>query len=80
MRPPLRIAVLECDTPFPNTDRKYGGYGGLFEKFLQSGAEALRTPDYDIRLQISKYQIQLDPDNYPRLNDIDAILITGSSK
>jgi hypothetical protein len=78
MKPPLRIAILECDTPFPNTAAKYGGYGGLFEKLLKSGARALGKPDTERGLQISKHQIQLDPENYPKLEDIDAILITGS--
>jgi len=27
---PLRIAILECDTPLPGTSSKYGGYGGVF--------------------------------------------------
>lgn len=78
MKPPLRIAILECDTPLPNTEAKYGGYGGVFEKLLRSGAGALRRPDLGKGLQISKHQIQLDPENYPKLGDIDAILITGS--
>jgi hypothetical protein len=80
MRPPLRIAVLECDTPLPNTDAKYRGYGGVFEHLLKSGAEALGSPDSDIGLQISKYQVQLNPDVYPKFDDIDAVLITGSSE
>lgn len=79
MRPPLRIAVLECDTPNPNTEAKYGGYGGVFDELLRSGAKAQGKLDPESGLQISKYQIQLYPDNYPQLDDIDAILITGSS-
>jgi hypothetical protein len=78
MRPPLRIAILECDTPLPNTEAKYGGYGGVFEKLLRSGARALGQPDPETGLKIFNYQIQLNPDNYPDLDDIDAILITGS--
>lgn len=78
MKPPLRIAILECDTPLPNTEAKYGGYGGVFEKLLRSGAEAAGKLDAKKDLQISKYQIQLDPDTYPKPDDIDAILITGS--
>lgn len=78
MRPPLRLAILECDDPPPNTDAKYGGYGGVFTTLLRSGAELLGKPDLETLLQISKYQIQLDPDNYPKLEDVDAILLTGS--
>jgi hypothetical protein len=79
MKPPLRIAILECDTPLPNTEAKYGGYGGVFDKLLRSGAKALGKLDPEEGLFISKYQIQLHPDNYPQMEDIDAILITGSS-
>jgi hypothetical protein len=79
MKPPLRIAILECDTPLPNTFAKYCGYGGVFEALLRSGAEALGRQDLEVGLKISKHQIQLDPENYPRLEEIDAILITGAS-
>lgn len=78
MKPPLRIAVLECDTPMPNTRTKYGDYGGVFEQLLKSGAKSQGTIDPEKDLQISKYQIQLIPDVYPELDDIDAIIITGS--
>ncbi|ERF68940.1 hypothetical protein EPUS_08174 [Endocarpon pusillum Z07020] len=78
MRPPLRLAILECDSPPPNADAKYGGYGGVFTTLLRYGAELLGKPDLEAMLQISKYQIQLDPDNYPKLEDVDAILLTGS--
>jgi len=79
MRPPLRIAVLECDTPLPQTKEKYGGYGGVFEYLLRSGAKALDQIDAEKDLQFSMHQIEIDPDNYPNLDDIDAILVTGSS-
>ena len=81
MRPPLRIAVLECDSPPPNADAKYGGYGGIFKRLLNSGAEALREPDSDVvDLLISKHNVQMSPDSYPNIDDIDAILISGSSE
>jgi hypothetical protein len=80
MQPPLRIAMLECDTPLPNTKAKFQDYGGVFEFLLKCGAKALGRPDPESGLQIKKYQIELNPQNYPDLKDIDAILITGSSK
>lgn len=82
MRPPLRIAVLECDVPLDNTRAKYGRYGGVFEALLKSSAKALNKPDIvdpDSGLEISKWNI-VDEDKYPNLEDIDAILLTGSSK
>jgi len=80
MQPPLRIAMLECDTPLPNTKAKFQDYGGVFEFLLKCGAKALGRPDPESGLHIKKYQIELNPQNYPDLKDIDAILITGSSK
>jgi hypothetical protein len=78
MQPPLRIAILECDTPLPNTKSKFGGYGGVFQHLLNSGAKASGRPDLEPGFKFSNHQIEADPENYPNLEDIDAILITGS--
>jgi hypothetical protein len=78
MKPPVRIAMLECDTPLPNTKSRYDGYGGVFEALLKAGARDLGRPDPQSGLQISRYQVELHPEHYPDLKDIDAILITGS--
>jgi hypothetical protein len=81
MRPPLRVAVLECGEPLEDTKKKYGTYGGVFEALLKSGTVLLAQPgtlDPDAGLQVSKWDIAND-DKYPALEDIDAILITGSS-
>ena len=80
-KPPLRIAMLECDTPLPKTKERFGGYGGVFEFLLKRGARALNTPGLDPErgLEITKWPVEQDPGRYPRLEDIDAILITGSS-
>jgi hypothetical protein len=81
MRPPLRIAILECDTPLPNTNEKYGGYGGVFETLLKTSAKALGQPDKldpETGFQITKWDVVNRDDHYPNLDDIDAILMTGS--
>lgn len=77
---PIRIAILEADTPLPNTKAKFQGYGGVFELLLRSGAKALGRPDFDATtgLEISRWQVELEPEKYPNPEDIDAILITGS--
>ncbi|KIV86928.1 hypothetical protein PV11_02504 [Exophiala sideris] len=77
---PIRIAILECDTPLPKTKERFKGYGGVFELLLRSSAKALNRPELDPEkgLEISKWQVELDPDNYPDPETIDAILITGS--
>jgi hypothetical protein len=79
---PIRLAILEADTPLPNTKAKFQGYGGVFELLLRSGAKALERPDFDATtgLEISRWQIELEPEKYPNPEDIDAILITGSSR
>ena len=76
MKTPLRIAILECDT------LKYGGYGDVFKALLGAGADALRMPDVVSSkggLEISKWDV-VSEQKYPALEDIDAILISGSRK
>ena len=79
MRPPFRIATLGCDTPLPKTRERYPGYGDVFEALLRAGARAAETPDAGTGLKFLHYQVQENPDEYPDVNEIDAILITGSS-
>jgi len=78
MRPPLRIAILECDTPLPSTESRYHGYGGVFTALFKSSAEKLDL-DLETDFQISKWDI-VDGTTYPKLEDIDAVLLTGSSR
>lgn len=75
----LRIAVLECDTPLEQTRKRYGGYGGVFKALLTAGAEALRaeTQSPVPELDISAYDV-VNEEHYPALEDIDAVLLTGS--
>ncbi|KAF2152556.1 putative class I glutamine amidotransferase [Myriangium duriaei CBS 260.36] len=75
---PLRIAVLECDTPLKNTQSRYHGYGGVFESLLRSGAAALgeetgTTPE----LNVTKFDV-VNAEIFPSLEDVDAILLSGS--
>ena len=81
IRPRLRIAILECDEPIGKTKERYGGYGGLFQELLEHGATHLaeRTGGKKAELDISKFDV-VNKDVYPNLEDVDAILLTGSSK
>jgi hypothetical protein len=79
-QPPLRVAILECDTPLPNTKAKFGGYGGVFQFLLKSGAEKLGRPDPEHGIKFSNHQIEIYPENYPKLEEVDALLLTGSSE
>ena len=73
---PLRIAVLECDTPLTRTQAKYGGYGGVFTSLLTAAAEELGLPT--VALNISNWDV-VSRQEYPRLEDVDGVLLTGSS-
>ncbi|KFX99423.1 hypothetical protein O988_03863 [Pseudogymnoascus sp. VKM F-3808] len=74
---PLRIAILECDTPLPGTQKTYGGYGGVFTSLLRSAASSLNPPLPESDLVLSAYDVvkEIYP---PSLDEIDGILITGS--
>jgi len=77
---PLRIAILECDTPLEKTKAKYGGYGGVFRQMLERSADALQLPGLSSKhgLELIYYNVERHPELYPNLENIDAILITGS--
>lgn len=85
-QPPLRIAILECDTPFPNAKETYGGFGGIFTSLLQSAITTHSEPLFHDSssnitpgdVKIEKYHVVEKPDNYPKLDDVDGVLITGS--
>ena len=82
MRPPIRLAILEADTPLNNTRAKYDGYGGVFGALLQASAEDIgdsNVIDPQSGLDISMWNVEEHPDRYPKMEEIDAILITGSS-
>lgn len=79
MSSPLRIAVLECDTPIGRTKEKYGGYGNLFKELLQNGAAEVRdkdgvaVPELDVR----KYDV-VNEEHFPKIEEVDAVLLSGS--
>ncbi|EKD21704.1 uncharacterized protein L3040_004927 [Drepanopeziza brunnea f. sp. 'multigermtubi'] len=83
---PLRIAILECDTPLPSVVSKYGAYDRLFTQLLKAGADSLSSssssPSYPglsaaSGLEITAFDV-VTAQSYPRLEDVDALLITGS--
>jgi hypothetical protein len=77
--PRLRIAILECDEPVGKTKEKYGTYGGLFTELLNNGTKKLAETDgQKVDLDISSWDI-VNKEAYPKLEDVDAVLLTGSS-
>lgn len=75
---PLRIAILECDTPLDGTRAKYGSYGGVFKALLDAGADALGHPNLSSKQGLELTYWDVVQDKYPSLDLIDAILMTGS--
>ncbi|KAI9840341.1 MAG: hypothetical protein M1837_001759 [Sclerophora amabilis] len=86
-RSPLRIAILECDTPLDGTRAKYGSYGGVFTALLRAAAAAsfdedpasTLGPPPDYGLDISRFDVE-KVEQYPRVEDVDAVLLTGSNR
>ena len=74
----LNIAVLECDTPIPAVQERYGSYGDIFERFLRRSLSLCETVPDDVDLVVSKWPVVVNQ-RYPCLEDVDAILLTGSS-
>lgn len=79
---PLRIAILECDTPLDGTRAKYGSYGGVFKALLEAGADLLakeRGSSAPVPLSLKYYDV-VTKQEYPEDKDFDAVLLTGSRK
>ncbi|KAK5658347.1 hypothetical protein OQA88_2323 [Cercophora sp. LCS_1] len=75
MTAPLRLAILEADTPLPGVDARYNGYHGVFKHLLNRAAA---PQPLDSVLTLSRHHVVNNTTAYPSLSDIDAILITGS--
>ena len=75
---PLRIAILQCDTPLDGTKARYGGYDGVFTALIKAGADALSHPGLSSSSGLALSSYDVVKEQYPKLEDIDAILITGS--
>ena len=73
----LRVAVLECDTPIAPVLEKLGSYGDIFDRLLKRGLQAAGHSTAEI--QVSKWHVVGNP-VYPDPNEVDAFLLTGSSK
>lgn len=72
---PIRLAILEADTPLPSTRAKYSSYGGVFTSLFTSAAA---PGPLSSLLSITYHDIVGPSAIYPSLDDIDAVLITGS--
>lgn len=76
---PLRLAVLECDKPQPQTRAVYNNYTGVFAALLGNASKTLDPPqELDGVATITGYDVVNELHTYPALDDIDAVLLTGS--
>ncbi|KAF7563363.1 hypothetical protein G7046_g761 [Stylonectria norvegica] len=76
---PIQLAIFEADTPQPKTREKFGGYKGVFTALLDSASKTSKPPQtLEQLVTIRGYDVVNDSANYPALDDIDAIWITGS--
>ncbi|KJZ77807.1 hypothetical protein HIM_02984 [Hirsutella minnesotensis 3608] len=76
---PLRLAILECDTPQPQARAVYGSYTGVFKALLGAAARQLDPPrDLADLVDVRAYDVVNELHTYPALDDVDAVLLTGS--
>ena len=74
---PLPIAILECATGLPKALAKYKRYGKISSALLEAGAEAAGLQKED--LDITFWDVVNEEGRFPRLEDVDAVFLTGSS-
>ncbi|KAF2264425.1 class I glutamine amidotransferase-like protein [Lojkania enalia] len=79
MRPPLRIALLECDELVGETKREYDSIGDLYKKFLEAGASKIEESGLYERpnLDVSSYDV-VNKQEYLDVENIGAAFLTGS--
>ena len=72
---PIRLAILEADSPQPKATERYGNYTGLFTSLLAAAVSPTPVTDH---FTITRHHVVQDTAAYPSLDDVDAVLITGS--
>jgi GMP synthase-like glutamine amidotransferase len=76
---PIRLAILEADTPVPKANAQYDRYRGVFRHLFARACAALDPPaELEAELALSAYDVVHDYETYPDPEAIDAVLITGS--
>jgi GMP synthase (glutamine-hydrolysing) len=74
----LRVAVLVCDTPIQPVLEQYGDYYAIFQALMKQGFKDLELSD-EVDVEFSGYHVVNNP-QFPKLQDYDALLMTGSSE
>ena len=73
---PIRIAILDCDPLTPNLCEQYGNYGSIVVQWLGAAARSLGLASDAYETTIWDV---MGKNELPDINDVDAIIITGSS-
>ncbi|KAE8366758.1 Aldehyde/histidinol dehydrogenase [Aspergillus caelatus] len=71
----IRVAILETDTPIDPVLERYGTYGVIFNRWLNTGLQSLGATDTEI--QTTNWDV-VNKSEYPKPEDFDALLLTGS--
>ncbi|KAF4636389.1 hypothetical protein G7Y89_g1699 [Cudoniella acicularis] len=75
----LNIAVLDCDIPVPNVYAERGQYSDIFAALLRDAAATSQELS-QLSLKFKQYDtVRGDLPSRSDLNDLDAIIITGSA-
>lgn len=74
----FRIAVLECDTPIDVIREHYGTYGNLVKLLMQNSLKTLSSADINVEPIFTSWDV-VDAKQYPKLDDVDALFLSGSS-
>ncbi|SPO01806.1 related to P.aeruginosa anthranilate synthase component II [Cephalotrichum gorgonifer] len=72
---PIRLAVLEAGTLAPRAEARYTNFTGVFTSLLTT---ALAPSPLDLHFTITGHHVVDNKDPLPAIDDVDAILITGS--
>jgi hypothetical protein len=73
----LQIAIIEYDKPIDDVKARYGTYGDRFASLLTNSLTKTTGTEQKSRLEVGKYDAITG--EYPDLQQIDGILMTGSS-
>lgn len=73
----VRVAILECDTPFRAIRDRYDTYGQTFEDLLNEAAKYGAEDSEDVKLSFQSWDV-CTAGEYPDPSQVDAIFLTGS--
>ncbi|KAI4107644.1 MAG: hypothetical protein LQ339_002550 [Xanthoria mediterranea] len=73
---PLRVAILGCDHNIPKALEKYKSYAAICATLLDAGAKAVGLARED--LEVSLWNVIDEVGQFPELEDVDGVFLTGS--